>query len=88
MRIMRVIRDAMERAVSPKVHGRKGARIRCEACHRWVEMAYLTPGVLGGIELKCDDCRAVWHQAIRDYYAHRAAEQAAARYDRERKEAA
>lgn len=88
MRIMRMIRDAMERAVSPKVRGRKGARIRCEACHQWVETAYLTPGVTGGIELKCDGCRQTWHQAIRDYYAHRSLEAAAARYDRERQEAA
>ncbi|MBI2882871.1 MAG: hypothetical protein HYY11_03025 [Candidatus Methylomirabilis oxyfera] len=84
MGIIRRIREAMARAMSPTVRSRKGARVQCESCRQWVDLAYLTPGAMGGIELRCDGCRAAWHQGIRDLYAHRAAEQAAARYDGER----
>lgn len=70
-----------------------GSQAHCDGCGRRGGMLYAMPAAiqadgLPSFVLRCDPCRAMWHQAIRDYYAHRAAEQAAARYDRERKEAA
>lgn len=90
MSIIEAIRRAMGRAWDQTVRGRTGTRVQCDGCRQWVQTAYLVPipGEAGGVELKCEDCRKIWHQAIRDLYAHRAAEQAAARYDRERREAA
>lgn len=64
---------------------------RCDACGRTGQLGrplyYLTPTPFG-IARRCDACRAVWHQAIREHYALRVAEVAAERYNRERQEAA
>lgn len=86
MRRLRRIWRALRRAAAQRIRGRKGTRVRCEGCHQWVGTAYLMPipGEGGGIELRCEDCRRLWHQAITDYYAHRTADAAAARFDRER----
>lgn len=64
---------------------------RCDACGRTGQLGrplyYLTPTPFG-IARRCDACRAVWHRAIREHYALRVAEVAAARYSQERQEAA
>ncbi|GEM_PF-5816465 len=79
--------DLLDR-IADRVEGRP-AWDMCGACGRSARVLYLMPTPIdGAVDRRCDTCRETWHQAIRDYYAHRAAEQAAARYDRERKEAA
>ena len=89
MRIMQRMKDAIMRALAQRVQGRAGTRVRCESCGQWARTAYLMPipGEHGGIELRCEDCRRLWHRAIQDYYTARAADAAAARYDRERRAA-
>jgi len=51
----------------------------CPACGSRYEVLYLLPTPFG-LAARCDACRAAWHQGIRDWYAHRAAEVAAAHY--------
>lgn len=86
-RIMDGAGDLLDR-IADLVQGRP-AWDMCGACGRSARVLYLMPTPIeGSVERRCDGCRATWHQAIRDLYAHRAAEQAAARYDRERGEAA
>jgi len=87
----RTLRDLWDRIVdgaaglldrlADRVEGRP-ARDVCQACGRPARILYLIPGLgmTGGIDLRCDPCRATWHQAIRDFYAHRAADVAAANY--------
>lgn len=93
--IWRRVRRQLKRSIDRWLARRQLRRyqktlVRCESCRQWVGTAYLMPipGEAGGIDLRCEDCRRLWHQAIRDYYAGRAADAAAARYDRERREAA
>lgn len=91
-RVMDGLGDGAE-ALRQRVRG-AGTRTRdqrCDACGRTGPLGrplyYLTPTPFG-IARRCDACRAMWHQAIREHYALRVGEVAAARYERERQEAA
>lgn len=80
MRIRYALRRLFGRLRPWAVRARRGTMVRCESCQEWVGVLYAMPGLVGMVEmvqLRCDGCRATWHQAIRDYYAHRAAAVAA-----------
>lgn len=58
----------------------------CGACERPTRVIYLVP-LPFGVERRCESCREGWHQAIRDYYAHRAALEASILHARQSREA-
>lgn len=84
-RVMDGIGDGAE-ALRQRVRGAwSGARDQqCDACGRTGQLGrplyYLTPTPFG-IARRCDACRAMWHRAIKELYALRVAEVAAARYE-------
>jgi len=78
--------DLLDR-IADRVQGRP-AWDMCGACGRPARVLYLMPTPIDGIvERRCDACREVWHRAIRDYYAHRAAIEAAAAHELKRRAA-
>ena len=64
--------------MADRVEGRPSWDL-CRVCGRPAHVIYLMP-LPFGIERRCESCREGYHQAIRDFYAHRAALHASIRH--------
>jgi hypothetical protein len=71
--------------MADRVQGRPAWDV-CRACGRPARVLYLVP-LPFGVERRCEPCREGWHQAIRDFYAQRAALEASIRHARQSREA-